>query len=122
MNHILVVEDEPDLLVTYERLLRREGYRVITTGSRAEALHLVQAAQLRLVITDLRLPDGDALDIIRTARALTPPVPVIVVTAFASGAAREAARASGAKAFLAKPFVASALLRMVHDEFQLSPC
>ena len=116
MNRILVVEDEADLAVTYDRLLRREGYRVVTAASRAEGLKAIESSPPALVISDLRLPDGDGLDIIRAARALDPPAPVIVVTAFASRAARDAAQASGATAFLAKPFPASALLRLVHDE------
>ena len=116
MNRILVVEDEADLVVTYDRLLRREGYRVATAGSRAEGLKAIESSPPVLVISDLRLPDGDGLDIIRAARALDPPAPVIVVTAFASRAARDAALASCASAFLAKPFPASALLRLVHDE------
>jgi two-component system, repressor protein LuxO len=120
MNPILVVEDEPDLAVTYDRLLRREGYRVVTAGSQVEGLKVIEAAPPALVIADLRLPDGDGLDIVRAARAHTPQIPVIVVTAFASRAARDAARASGASAFIAKPFVASMLLRHVHDEIERS--
>ena len=116
MNRILVVDDEPDLRITYERLLRREGYRVVTAGSRGEGLHLVVADPPRLVISDLKLPDGDGIEIVRAARALAPPVPVIVVTAFASSATREAALASGAAAILAKPFAASELLRLVQTE------
>ena len=121
MNRILVVDGERDFLVTYERLLRRQGYRVVTTGSWMEGLRLVQAAPPRLVIADLRLPDGDGIELIRAARALDPPAPVIVVTAFASVASRDAARASGASAFLSKPFATSALLRLVHDELERSP-
>jgi len=120
MNRILVADGERDLLVTYERLLRRQGYRVLTTGSLMEGLSLVQAVAPRLVIVDLRLPDGDAIGLIRAARALEPPAPVIVVTAFASMAVRDAARASGASAFLSKPFATSALLRLVHDELERS--
>ena len=120
MNRILVVEDEADLVVTYDRLLRREGYRVVTAASRAEGLKALESSRPALVISDLRLPDGDGLDIIRAARSLDPPAPVIVVTAFASRAAREAALASGASAFLAKPFPASALLQLVHDELERS--
>ena len=116
VNRILVVEDEPDLAVTYERLLRRQGYRVVRAASRADGLGVVQAAPPSLVISDLRLPDGDGLDIVRAAQALAPPVPVIVVSAFATRASREAALAAGAAAFLAKPFVASALLHLVRDE------
>lgn len=116
MNRILVVEDEADLAVTFDRLLRREGYRVTTAGSRGAGLQSIESAPPALVIADLRLPDGDCLDIVRAARACDPKVPVIVVTAFASGAARDAAIASGASAFLAKPFSASALVRLVHHE------
>ncbi len=120
MNRILVVEDEADLAVTYDRLLRRQGYRVVTAASRGEGLKAIESAPPALVIADLRLPDGDGLDIIRAAHARDPQVPVIVVTAFASRAARDAALASGASAFLAKPFPASALLRLVHDELERS--
>src|SRR5215468_7005074 len=116
MNRVLVVDNEPDLRITYERLLRRDGYRVVTAGSRAEGLHLVAADRPRLVIADLKLRDGDGIDIVRAARALAPPVPSIVVTAFASSATREAALAFGASAILAKPFAASELLRLVHAE------
>jgi DNA-binding response OmpR family regulator len=118
VNRILVVEDERDLAVTYDRLLRREGYRVVTAASRVEGLKVIESVPPALVIVDLRLPDGDGLDVIRAARTSTPMIPVIVVTAFASRAARDAAHALGASAFLAKPFVASALLRLVHDEFE----
>ena len=116
MNRVLVVDDEPDLRISYERLLRREGYRVVTAGSRREGLHLVMAEPPKLVISDLKLPDGDGIEIVRAARALAPPVPVILVTAFASAATREAALASGASAILVKPFAASELLRLVRAE------
>ena len=116
MNRILVVEDEADLVVTYDRLLRREGYRVMTAASLAEGLRAIESSKPALVISDLRLPDGDGMGIIRAARALDPPPPVIVVTAFASQAVRDAALASGASAFLAKPFPAAVLLRLVQDE------
>jgi DNA-binding response OmpR family regulator len=119
VNRILVVDDEPDLRITYERLLRRSGYRVVTAGSQHEGLSLVMAEPPRLVISDLRLPDGNGIEIVQAARALDPPVPVIVVTAFASQALRESARALGASALLTKPFAASELLRLVHAE--LSP-
>ena len=117
MNRILVIDHEPDLRISYDRLLRRQGYRVVAAGSRAEGLRLV-TERPRLVISDLRLPDGDGLDIIRAAKAIHPPVPVIVVTSFASAASRRAARASGAAAFLTKPFSASELLELVRIGFE----
>lgn len=110
---ILVVEDEVDYAVTYERLLRRQGYAVITAGSRGAGLEAIQAGPLDLVIADLRLGDGDGLDVVRAARQAAVPTPAIVITGFASEASRQAALAAGAVAYLPKPFSASAFVAVV---------
>lgn len=85
---VLVVEDEADLLATYERLLGRQGYEVITATSRADGLAAVRAAtekhRLDLVICDLRLPDGDGLEVVRAARGTADPPSVIVITGYPS--------------------------------------
>ena len=114
-DRVLVVDDEADLVASYERLLRRQGYRVIATGSRGEGLAILGREALVLVISDLRLPDGDGLDIVRAARQTPAPVPVLVVTGFASEASRRAAFAAGASAYLAKPFAASAFAALVEQ-------
>jgi DNA-binding NtrC family response regulator len=108
---ILVVDDEVDLVASYERLLRRQGFRVVSAGSRGEGLAVIEREQLALVITDLRLPDGDGLDLVRAARRL--PTPSMVVTGFASQASRSASMAAGASAFLAKPFAAASFTSLV---------
>lgn len=110
---VLVVDEERDMLASYERLLRRQGFRVIVTGSRHEGLAILNREPLTLVITDLRLPDGDGLDIVRTARSQPTPVPALVVTGFPSESSRVAARAAGASAYLAKPFAASQFSALV---------
>jgi DNA-binding response OmpR family regulator len=112
--HILVVDDEDDLLATYERLLARQGYRVVPVASREGGLYMIETARPDLVITDLRLADGDGLDIARAAQALPPPrPPVIIVTALTSAPARQASMAAGASAFVAKPFSAVELSSLV---------
>jgi DNA-binding response OmpR family regulator len=115
VSQILIVEDEADMAATYERLLRRAGHRVVTADSRAAGLQLLKSVRPKLVISDLRLPDGDGLDVLRAACALDPPPPVIIITAFASRAAREAALKSGACAFLAKPFGIAEFSSLVED-------
>jgi DNA-binding response OmpR family regulator len=112
-NPILVVDDEADLVTTYERLLRRQGYRVLPAGTCRAGLAVIQAVPVGLVIADLRLPDGDGLEVVRAARALATPPPVLVATGLASPTARQAALAAGASAFLAKPFATDALMRLV---------
>jgi DNA-binding response OmpR family regulator len=120
-RRVLVVDDESDFLASYERLLRRQGYEVITVSSRAAGLAAMAAEFPHLVISDVRLPDGDGLDIVRAARSALVPVPAIVVTGYPSDAARRAALAAGASAFLTKPFVAAGLLAAVHASFGDDP-
>jgi two-component system response regulator RegA len=117
MTHpVLVVDDERDLRVTYERLLRRQGYQVIQADSRHAGLALIRAHPLSLVIADLRLADGDGLDVVVAARSAASPAPAIVVTASPTWENRRASVAAGASGFLAKPFAAadfSAIVRQV---------
>ena len=122
MAPILIVDDEPDLVSTYERLLQRRGYRIVSAGSCREGLLVVEREPLALVLTDLRLQDGDGLDIVRAARRTTPnPTPSLVVTGFASEASRAAALAAGASGYLAKPFAAAALVSLVESTLVTRP-
>jgi CheY-like chemotaxis protein len=113
MDPILVVDDEADFVANYQRLLRRRGYRVVSAGSRSDGLVIVEREPLALVITDLRLPDGDGLELVRAARRLPTPTPSIVVTGFASEASRMASLAAGASGYLAKPFAAASFISLV---------
>lgn len=114
-RRVLVVDDEADFLATYERLLGRQGYEVVTATSREAGLAVLAGEPPHLVISDLRLPDGDGLDVVRAACAARAPVPVIVVTGYPSDETRRAALAAGATTFLAKPFAASVLLAAIRS-------
>ena len=122
VRDVLVVEDEPDLAATYERILRRQGCRVAWAASRAAGLAALQASEPDLLIADVQLPDGDGLDVVRAARGRPTPTAVIVVTGFASRAQRDAAIAAGATAFLAKPFATQALTELVRSLLEPRPC
>lgn len=101
---VLVVEDEADLATTCARLLRWQGYEVVCANSRQAALWAIYGEPFVLVITDLRLPDGDGLDVVRAARRTSTPTPVIVFTGFVSEPSRRAAIEAGASTYLVKPF------------------
>ena len=64
-HRLLVVDDEPDLRTLYELTLLREGHDIDTAGTVAEALDSLQHQAYSLLITDMRLPDGQGLDILR---------------------------------------------------------
>lgn len=112
---VLVVEDEKDLVATYERLLQRQGCSVIAAGTVQDALATLDRRRFALVIADLRLPDGTGLDVVRSARQRSNGPPVIVVTGFASAQSRREALEAGATAYLAKPFSALALSSLVKE-------
>jgi DNA-binding NtrC family response regulator len=115
---VLVVDDESDLAESCARLLRRRGYRVVTANSCASGRAALAGASPALLVSDVRLPDGDGLDLVRTATALTPPVPSIVISGYLSATSQTAARAAGAVAFLAKPFTNDAFSRAVETALE----
>jgi DNA-binding response OmpR family regulator len=115
MRPVLIVDDEADLVTTYERALRRLGYRIIPAGTRQAGLEVLRSERLALVVADLRLPDGDGLDIVRAAREAPGPPPVIVVTGFPSAAGHQGALEAGARAVLTKPFSIQGFLETVRQ-------
>src|SRR5512135_1945040 len=99
---ILVADDEQNLRRVLTALLRREGHDVVQAANGVEAIeHL---AEVDVVITDLRMPGADGMEVLRTASAKHPHVPVIMITAYGSvGQAVEAIKA-GAFDYIEKPF------------------
>ncbi len=93
MADILIVDDEPAARTTLAILLRKRGHRVLQAeGVRAAAKVLSECA-FDLVVTDLRMPDGDGLDVLRLAKAHCPEVAVFLLTAYAGWeSAKEAMR------------------------------
>ena len=110
---VLIVEDEADLAQTCARLLRRRGHKVSTATTQAAALEALAGRASSLVVCDVRLPDGDGLEVVRAAKRLRPPVPAIVMTAQSSTTGRQQALASGADAYLMKPFSVAAFAALV---------
>ena len=110
---ILVVDDETELVASCERLLRRAGHVSLRAYTGPEAMALIDSDQPDLVVADLRLPKADGLAVARHARAQVPPIPVILITAYDSWQAREAASEVGVEAYLAKPFSNAEFLQAV---------
>ena len=110
---ILLIEDTPSLQLLYRAALTRAGYAVVTAGTAAEGLELLQEASPQLILLDLVLPDRDGLDLMREILQLRPELHVVVMTAHGSiNKAVEAMRA-GAHEFLVKPFDEARLLNVV---------
>lgn len=113
MTDILLVEDKESLRRVLRLTLENAGYSVTEAADARIALNQIASTRYRVVLTDLRMPHGSGLDVLRAARAADNDVPVIVMTAF--GSIDEAVRAmkDGAHDFLQKPVDSNHLLLLV---------
>ena len=102
-HRLLVVDDEPDLRTLYELTLVREGYDVECAGTVAEAWSMLQAQRYQLLITDMRLPDGTGLDLLRRLDEAGRGEKGVVITAYGSAENAVEALKSGAYDYLTKP-------------------
>ncbi len=100
---ILVVDDEPDLRTLYELTLLREGHRVETAESLAQARQQLSERRFDVVITDMRLPDGLGIELIQQIRAQQRPERCVVITAYGSAENAVESLKAGAFDYLTKP-------------------
>jgi two-component system, NtrC family, response regulator PilR len=100
---ILVIDDEPDLRTLYELTLLREGYRVETASTVAEARAQLNDRRFDVVITDMRLPDGFGLELLQDLRSQNRRERCVVMTAYGSAENAVEALRCGAFDYLTKP-------------------
>jgi DNA-binding NtrC family response regulator len=101
---ILIVDDESDMVENCARILRRSGYHCLTTTDPHRALALLESDSPDVLLTDLKMPGIDGLELLRRARELDPSLPVIMVTAFATIESAVTAVKEGAFDYLPKTF------------------
>ena len=101
---ILIVEDNPDLVIGLQDLLQHEGYQVVTAGTCAEAMAQAHRHRFNAVLLDLGLPDGDGLDVLNALQSLDPTLPIIIVTASTATEKTVGSLSKGAFAYLTKPY------------------
>ena len=116
---VLVVDDEDDIRELLELSLLRMGLSCDTAATLAEAHHRLQHNEYRLCLTDMRLPDGDGLDLVAHIQAEHPGLPVAVISAYGSIDTAIRALKLGAFDFVTKPVELKALRELVKNAMQL---
>jgi two-component system, NtrC family, response regulator PilR len=116
---VLVVDDEPDIRELLELTLVKMGLGVTTTGSVAEAKERLKGERFELCLTDMRLPDGEGLELVRYITALASDVPVAVITAYGSAENAVAALKAGAFDYVSKPVGLEQLRALVRSALSL---
>jgi DNA-binding NtrC family response regulator len=115
---ILLVEDKDSLRTMLRLALESQGYAVVEARDQVEAMRELRQSQSDLILSDLRLPEGEGLGVLRAAKELDPEIPVIVMTAYGSIEDAVAAMKEGALDFLAKPVDPDHLLLLVARALQ----
>jgi two-component system response regulator PilR (NtrC family) len=118
-RRVLVVDDEPDIRVLLELTLARMGLGVDAVGSIAEAKERLKAERYDLCLTDMRLADGEGLELVRHISALPADLPVAVITAYGSAENAVAALKAGAFDYVSKPVGLEQLRALVKSALSL---
>ncbi len=118
-KHALVVDDEPDIRELLEITLGRMGVNTTAAADLSAARKLLEAQRFDLCLTDLQLPDGNGVDLVRTIAEQHPQLPVAVITAFGSMDVAISALKAGAFDFLQKPVELEQLRALVDAALKL---
>lgn len=119
---ILVVDDEPDLRLLVRMTLEGNGYEVEEASTAAEAVIQALAVRPRLILLDIRLPDAEGFEVLKTLKA-TPELaetPVVMMSAHSSPPTLRKAEVIGSHDYLIKPFKHDALLAIVERHLSSS--
>ena len=105
-KHVLIIEDEPNIIEAISFILSRDGWQVDTHSNGHDAVAVVRARAPDLVILDVMLPGRSGYDILTDLRAQpeTQDLPILMLTARGQARDRELAEKAGASRFMTKPF------------------
>ena len=123
MGRVLVVDDEPDVLLLCRLNLQQGGHEVLEASEGGRAMELARERHPDVIVLDLMLPGIDGYDVLEAlqADAATSDIPIVVLTAKSLRADRDRSHGLGASAFLTKPFLPSELCEVVDSLVSIDP-
>jgi len=119
METILVVDDEKNYLLVMTALLSEEGYEVIAVEDGRRALDIAEEADLDLVLTDMKMPQMDGIELVSRIKKDHPDLPAIVMTAFGTVEKAVQAMRAGAYDYITKPFQNEELMMTVRKALEM---
>jgi len=114
-SRLLIVDDEAVIRDGLKRVLEGESFLVETCSSGFHAIEIMQQREFDLIITDLKMPGMNGIEVLKSVRTLQPNVPVILITGYASIDTAVEAMKNGANDYLQKPFTPDLLLEKVQS-------
>jgi two-component system NtrC family response regulator len=129
MDSVLIIDDEKNYPPIIAAVLQEEGYETFTANSGPEALEILENSDVDLVLTDMKMPGMDGIELLERIKEKDPDIPVIMMTAYGTVEAAVEAMQKGAYSYLLKPFdnerlvlyvnKANAMYRVVKENRQL---
>ncbi len=116
-RRILIVDDEEQILDLLETIFRDSGWRVTRAGSGARGIEALERDRFDVVLTDLKMPGADGIEVLRTARKIQPDSEVILMTGFGTVESAIEAMRAGAFHYLTKPFQPEEVLHLVEKAY-----
>jgi len=117
---VLLIDDDDSLRRVIEYNLREEGYDVVTAAAGAEGLQLFQSRPIDLVLTDVRMPEMDGVDVLARLKAIQSDLPVVMLTAHGTITSAVEAMKLGAFDYLTKPFERERLMAVVRKALDMA--
>ena len=115
LRKVLVVDDDPVVRKSFDRVLSNKGYAVITAESGEEALRKLDEERYDIVYSDVRMPGMSGLEVAENVKARRPWTPVVIITGYGTEAAEARAKAAGVSSFLHKPLSPEMIEDSVRD-------
>jgi len=110
---VLVVDDEPAIVDSLQKILERESLRVLTAGSGGEALDIIRREAISVMLTDLMMPGMSGMDLLRASKSVAPETETVLMTAYGTVENAVEAMKQGAYDFVTKPIKRAHLVRVV---------
>jgi DNA-binding NtrC family response regulator len=120
-QRILVIDDELDILMLLRMIVEdNTDFEVETTNNPSEALKLLTEKDYNLVISDLKMPGMDGIELLDELKGIKPDIPVIIMTAYGSLETSEDAMQKGVADFITKPFRKDSILFTINRVLELA--
>lgn len=112
-GRVLVIDDEAIVRVSCERVLKPVGFEVMVTSRGDEAIELLEKEPYDVVLTDLKMPDMDGLEVLKIIKERWPDIQVIIITGYGTINTAVQAIKMGAYEYIEKPFTPQDILEVV---------
>lgn len=116
---ILVVDDDVDLRELMQFIFQNQGFTVVSADSGNSAFQIIQSSKVDLVVSDIRMPSGDGIQLLQNVQSYNPLIPIVIFVTGFSGVSVEDCLAQGAKAVFTKPFNQQELINSVKAQLNI---